>query len=145
VAPRIPERRLEVRVLPGPGSAKLTSLALAAQVEPLVAEHGEAIAYLASGCEPHADWATRLLDAHAAGYAAVGAGVESRDRSLAPWRPSGGRNPSFPHPLLFPSLLEPLEPSSHLEAPAYAPPRDVPADLTEPWIFEGRTAVRFDR
>jgi hypothetical protein len=145
VTPRIRERHLEVRVLPGPGSAGSTARALARQDEQVVAEggEGEAVAHLVAGCEPLADWASRLLDAHAEGYAAVGAGVESSDRTLAAWRPSGGRNPSFPHPLLFPSLLDPLQPSSELGRPAYAPPRGVAADLTEPWIFEGRTAVRF--
>ena len=89
------------------------------------------------------DWSRRVLDAHAEGFAAVGAAIETRDRSLAPWPPGGGRNPAFAHPLLFPSLLERLTPSTHLELPSYSPPRGIPDDLREPWIFEGRTGVRF--
>ena len=68
---------------------------------------------------PEPDWSSRVLDAHAEGFAAVGGSIETRDRSLRPWAPGGGRNPGFAHPLLLPSLLAGIEPSEHEGLPAY--------------------------
>ena len=137
VAPRIPARslRVEVRGAPDPD----TSAALAAQEEPLVEEEEDAVAvaYLAAGAVPAPDWSRRLLDAHEEGWAAVGGAVlaESRAdrRQLAPWAPGGGRNPRFGHPLLFPSLLDGLEPGEHDALPAYTA-----AD----GLFDARAVVR---
>ena len=122
VAPRIAERRLGVVVRgePDPGLAA----ALAAQEEPLVENDPVAVAHLTAGATPAPDWSRRLLDAHEEGWAAVGGSVvpESRveRRRLAPWAAGGGRNPRFGHALLFPSLLDGLEPGEHEGLPAYA-------------------------
>jgi hypothetical protein len=139
VAPRIP-RALAVRG----GDPE----ALAAQEEPLVEEaDAAAIAHLADGCAPSADWSRRILDVHQEGYAVVGGAVEPAGgllerrrlaKALAPWKPGGGRVPRFQHPLLCPSLVldvegDWLDPVEGL--PALRPPDD------EPWIYDGRIVV----
>src|SRR5205823_14216157 len=112
VRPRIDERRL--RVVVHGGSDPDTDAALARQEEPTVDENAVTVAHLVAGAAPAPDWSRLLLDAHAEGWSAVGGAVEvegglgaRRDRRrLAPWAPGGGRNPRFPAPLLFPSLLD---------------------------------------
>ena len=150
VEPRIGARTLAVELRPGPADlVEETRHALAAQ-EGLVLDtsNAEVLAHLAPGCQPAPDWSRRLLDAHAEGYAAVGGSVEpsggplARRRAaaaLAPWRPGGGRNPSFAHPLLLPSLVRGLEPSwlPDVEGlPALRPPEQ------EPWLYDARVLVR---
>lgn len=134
VQPRIRERRLAVVVHGGPDPE--TAAALAAQDEPIVDEGAEAVAHLVAGARPAPDWSRLLLDAHAEGYLAVGGAVEARSRPLrrrlAPWAPGRGRNPRFPHPLLFPSLLDGTEPGAYEGFPAYTG-----AD----GLFEGRAVV----
>ena len=134
VLPRIGDRRLAV-VVHGSESRE-TAAALACQDEPLVQEDAVAIAHLVAGALPSHDWSQRILDAHAEGWSAVGGSVESRDRALRPWAPGGGRNPTFPGPLLLPSLLDGLEPSEHIGLPAYAG-----ADR----LFDGRIRLRLPR
>ena len=139
VRPRIADRRLAVVVHGGedPG----TESALAHQEEPLVAEDAVAVAYLVTGAVPAPDWSRLLLDAHAEGYAAVGGAVEveggwstrGERKRLAPWALGGGRNPRFDRPLLFPSLLDGLEPESHEGLPAFSG-----SDA----LFEGKAVVR---
>lgn len=135
VAPRIAARRLAVVVHGGgdPG----TEAALAAQQERLVECDAVALAHLVPGAMPAPDWSSRLLDAHAEGWAAVGGAVEPTrlrgGRTLAPWAPGRGRNPRFALPLLLPSLLAGLEPGEHAGLPAY---------LGEDGLFEGRAVVR---
>jgi hypothetical protein len=136
VAPRIDERRLAVVVHDGDDDE--TTAALAAQEEPLVAEGAVATAHLVPGALPAPDWSRRVLDAHAEGFAAVGGSIEGGDRSLRPWAPGGGRNPSFEHPLLLPSLLAGIEPGEHAGLPAHAPDE-------EPWLFDGRIRLRLRR
>ncbi len=135
VRPRISERRLEV-VLHGAPDAE-TEAALAAQEEPLVEEGAVAFAHLVPGAAPAPDWSRLLLDAHAEGYAAVGGALDVSGRAerkrLAAWAPGGGRNPRFGEPLLLPSLLDGLEPSTHLGLPAFTGPDA---------LFEGRALVR---
>lgn len=135
VAPRIAERRLGVVVAGEPDPE--TTAALAAQEEPLVVEDAVATAFLVPGASPAPDWSRRLLDAHAEGWPAVGGAVlavRRRDRArLSAWAPGGGRNPRLGLPLLFPSLLEGLQPGSHEGLPAYDG-----ADC----LFEGRAVVR---
>ncbi len=132
VAPRIAERRLEVRVHGGPNEA--TAIALAAQEEPIVDSDAAAIAHLVAGAIPPPEWSRILLDAHAEGWAAVGTAVVSqrRDRSLDPWAATGGRNPRFDDPLLLPSLLPEADLSEHLGLPAY---------VESDGLFDGRIAV----
>ena len=111
------------------------------QEEPLVPlEEAEAVAYLARDCEPAPDWSARVLDAHQEGYAVVGGSIDAgRSSALAPWRETAGRNPSFPHPLLCPSLvggasgrwLEDVE-----GLPAFEPAPN------EPSIYDGRIRIR---
>jgi hypothetical protein len=138
VRPRIAERRLGVLVH-GERGAELEA-ALAAQEEPLVDEDAVALAYLAPSALPAPSWSRLLLDAHAEGYAAVGAAVEAesrRDRRrFRPWAPGGGRNPRFDAPLLLPSLLDGLKPTVHESLPAY---------IGDDALFEGRAVVRLRR
>ncbi len=136
VLPRIDERRLAV-VVRGGADAE-TAAALAAQEEPLVEADAIATAHLVAGAVPAPDWSRRILDAHAEGFVAVGGSIESRDRSLRPWAPGGGRNPAFSHPLLLPSLLAGLAPGEHEGLPAYVPDG-------EPAIFDGRIRLRLPR
>ena len=136
VLPRIAERRLGV-VVHG-GADEGTAAHLAAQQEPPVETDAAAVAHLVAGALPAPDWTSRILDAHAEGFAAVGGSVETRDRALRAWAPGGGRNPGFTQPLLFPSLLVGLEPSEHAGLPAYVPGAD-------PWIFDGRIRLRLPR
>ena len=135
VRPRIPERRLGV-ILHGEPDAE-TEAGLAAQEEPLVTEGAIALAHLVPGAVPAPDWSRLVLDAHAEGYAAVGGALVARGRPerrrLAPWAPGGGRNPRFGRPLLLPSLLDGLEPSTHLGLPAYSG-----GDA----LLEGRAVIR---
>lgn len=136
VRPRIDERRLGVAVRGGPDER--TATALAAQEEPLVEHDLVAIAHLVAGAAPVPDWSRRTLDALTEGYAAVGGSIESADRALRPWAPGGGRNPTFPHPLLLPSLLVGLEPVEHLGLPAWAA-------TDETWLYDGRIRTRLPR
>ena len=135
VRPRIDERRLAVRVH-GPSEPELDA-ALAAQVEPLVAEDAVAVAHLVAGAIPAPDWSRLLLDAHAEGYAAVGPSIDGESRAdrrrFAAWAPGGGRNPRFAEPLLLPSLLDDLGTGTVEDLPAYTG-RD--------GLFEGRAVVR---
>jgi hypothetical protein len=136
VAPRISERRLAVVVHGGDDEG--TAAALAAQTEPFVEQDPVATAHLVAGALPEPDWSARVLDAHAEGYVAVGGSIETRDRSLRPWSPGGGRNPAFAHPLLLPSLLAGLEPGEHEGLPAYEAE-------DEPSLFDGRIRLRLPR
>jgi hypothetical protein len=138
VQPRISERRLRVEV--HGGSNQDLEAALAAQEEPVVNGEGVAVAHLVAGALPAPDWSRLLLDAHAEGYAAVGGSVavESRieRRRFARWAPGGGRNPRFDRPLLFPSLLDGLEPGEQDGLPAFE---------GDDALFEGRAVVRLRR
>lgn len=138
VRPRIAERRLSVVVQGGPDAE--TEVALAAQDEPLVSEDAVAVAHLVPGAAPAPDWSRLVLDAHAEGYAAVGSALEVESRAerrrFAAWAPGGGRNPRFGQPLLLPSLLDGLEPTTHLDLPAFA---------GDDALFEGRAVVRLRR
>ena len=136
VGPRIAERRLAVVVHGGEDAE--TAAALAAQGEPLVEAGAAATAHLVAGAIPAPDWSRRVLDAHAEGFAAVGGSIETHDRSLRAWAPGGGRNPTFSHPLLLPSLLAGLEPGEHRGLPAYDPEG-------ESAIFDGRIRLRLRR
>lgn len=140
VAPRI-ERRLAVEGA-DPG-------ALDAQEEPVVPlEQADAVAYLAAGVVPAADWSRRVLDAHQEGYAIVGGSVAvdagplagRRARAaLGPWAPGTGRVPGFPHALVCPSVVRDVEPewAEPVEGlPALRPPE------LEPWVYDGRVALR---
>ncbi|MBA2383712.1 MAG: hypothetical protein H0V68_03505, partial [Actinobacteria bacterium] len=91
-----------------------------------------------AGAIPEPDWSRRVLDAHAEGFVAVGGSIESRNRALRPWAPGGGRNPSFGHPLLLPSLLAGIEPDEHEGLPAHFPD-------DEPSLFDGRIRLRLRR
>jgi hypothetical protein len=139
VAPRIATRALEVRV--HGGSDPATTAALAAQDEALVERDGAAVAHLFAGAEPPPGWSRLLLDAHEEGWAAVGTAVVEagrggrRDHRLDPWR-AGGRNPRFDEPLLLPSLLPGIEPTTHLGLPAYT---------GDEGLFNGRITVTLPR
>ena len=125
--------------------AELGNEPLAEDVEVGPRDASGARAFLPDGAEPAPDWQERVAALHAEGYAAVGGAVERaggllRRRGtpeLEPYAPGGGRHPRFPHPLVCPSLLPPLEPNDEIAGlPAYRPDGD------EPWMFDGRAVVR---
>jgi hypothetical protein len=97
--------------------------------------------------DPASDWEERARAAHAEGYAAVGGSLvweggllRRAPKELAPYAPGGGRNPAFPHPLVCPSLLPPLEPNADVAGlPAWRRRGD------EPWIYDARLRVRLRR
>jgi len=81
----------------------------------------------------------KIRAAHAEGYAAVGGAVDLRRRptELEPYKPNGGRNPAFAHPLVCPSLLPPLEPNDEVAGlPAWRPEGE------EPWLYDARIRLR---
>jgi hypothetical protein len=94
--------------------------------------------------EPDDGWHALVRAAHEQGYAAVGGSIAPEgglfrraDPELEPYAPGGGRNPSFAHPLVCPSLLPPLEPNAEVAGlPAWRPEGD------EPWIYDARATVR---
>jgi hypothetical protein len=96
--------------------------------------------------EPAADWARRVAESHADGFAVVASAIaweggwrHPRPHALDPYRPGPGRVPGFAHPLVCPSVidgvrLERLRDVAGL--PAYAAPAD------EPWVYDGRIVLR---
>jgi len=98
--------------------------------------------FFAAG-EPDGGWLERARALHEEGFAAVGGAVAVErgllrrpPAELEPYAPGGGRHPRFPHPLVCPSLLPPLEPNAEVAGlPAYRP------DGGEPWMFDGRLVV----
>jgi hypothetical protein len=95
--------------------------------------------FFGDGAEPAQDWPERAAALHAEGYEAVGGAIVVRRAAaeLEPYGPEGGRHPRFPHPLVCPSLLPPLEPNDEVAGlPAYRPSGD------EPWMFDGRMVIR---
>jgi hypothetical protein len=150
VLPRLTSRTLSVRIGPGTDKAvRTTETALATQDEP-VEDEGEAVAFLAAGCEPAQDWSRRILDSHEEGFAACGGSIEvtggllgrrSMSRQLAPWRPGFGRAPSWPRPLVCPSILAELEERAAWLKPVAGLPALDPSGLAEPWICDGRIRV----
>jgi len=90
------------------------------------------------GAEPEADWVARAAELHREGYSAVGGAIDGL--RLAEYAPGGGRHPRFPHPLVCPSLLPPLQPNAEVAGlPAYRPQGD------EPFMFDGRLVLRVRR
>jgi hypothetical protein len=147
VAPRIARRALAVRGA-DPG-------ALDALEEPPVPEsEAEAVAQLAPGVVPDPDWSRRVLDAHERGYAAVagsvaveGGPLERRrlGRELAAWRPGVGVVPGFDRPLLCASVLAGtrVRPADEVAGlPAVWPPDPFSVEDREPWLYDGRIALR---
>jgi len=95
--------------------------------------------FLPDGAEPAPDWRERARALHEEGYGAVGGAVQVRraPAELAPYAAGGGRHPRFPHSLVCPSLLPPLEPNDEVAGlPAYRPEGE------EPWMFDGRLVIR---
>ena len=111
---------------------------LEADVEVLRRDVSRRVAHLPPEVEPAPDWHELTRAAHEEGYAAVGGSLDAgRARELRPYRPGGGRNPSFTEPLVCPSLLLPLAPNCTVAGlPAWRPEGD------EPWIYDGRIAAR---
>jgi hypothetical protein len=116
------------------------------EVEVLPRNAADARVFAAEAAELSPGWHEQVAALHAEGYAAVGGAIElpegrlrrrRRPAELAPYVRGGGRHPRFPHPLVCPSLLPPLEPNCEVAGlPAYAPDGD------EPWMFDGRLVVR---
>jgi hypothetical protein len=101
-------------------------------------------AFVPDSTEPEPGWHELVAALHAEGYAAVGGAIlesrglrRRRSAELVPYMPGGGRHPRFPHPLVCPSLLAPLEPNDEVAGlPAYRP------EGREPWMFDGRAVIR---
>jgi hypothetical protein len=114
-------------------------LSLDLTVAPRVAEPN---AELPPELEPAPDWAQRVRDTHAEGYAVVAGAIDwegRRPRSLAAYTPGPGRLPGFAGALIAPSVLPgvELERLDDVEGlPAYAAPRD------EPWVYDGRIVLK---
>ncbi len=113
---------------------------LEVEVQPRAAEAARAFL---GDAEPAPDWHERATAAHREGYAAVGGSVEwdggllsRKPGELAPYDAGGGRNPTFAHPLVCPSLLPPLEPNAEV---AGLPAWQLEGD--EPWIYDARLRV----
>jgi hypothetical protein len=141
VRPRISRRALAVR---GADPGALDGL----EEPPVPEAEAEAIARLAPGCVPAPDWSRRILDAHEEGYAAVGGSVDAASgwlrkapAALEPYAPGRGRVPAFEHPLLCASVVRDVEPEwVEIEGfPALVPPDE------EPWLYDGRIAIRLKR
>ncbi|MHB8470112.1 MAG: hypothetical protein ACYDCH_10210 [Gaiellaceae bacterium] len=124
--------------------SELGNAALEENVEVAARDASGARLHAPADAEPSADWQERVRTLHAEGYAAVGGAVAVErglrrrgGHALAPYAPGGGRHPRFPHPLVCPSLLPPLEPNDEVAGlPAYRPTGD------EPWMFDGRIVLR---
>ena len=124
--------------------AELGNAALERDVEVSTRDASQARTFLPNGVEPSADWLERAHALHAEGFAAVGGAIEGErglfrrvPAELEPYAPGGGRHPRFPHPLVCPSLLPPLEPNDEVAGlPAYRPDGD------EPWMFDARLVLR---
>ena len=85
------------------------------------------------GATPDEAWLERARELHAEGYAAVGGAIHG----LREYAPGGGRNPRFPHPLVCPSLLPPLEPNAEVAGlPAWRPVEE------EPFMYDGRLVLK---
>ncbi len=112
-------------------------------VEVAARDAGAARAFLPEDAEPSPGWLERVRALHEEGYAAVGGSValergplRRREPALAPYASGGGRHPRFPHPLVCPSLLAPLEPNAEVAGlPAYQPEDE------EPYMFDGRLVI----
>jgi hypothetical protein len=113
-------------------------------VDVLPRDASGARAFIPDGADPEPGWHDLVAALHAEGYAAVGGAIleprglrRRRSPELEPYASGGGRHPRFPHPLVCPSLLPPLEPNAEVAGlPAYRP------DRTEPWMFDGRAVIR---
>ena len=122
--------------------AELGNPTLERDVDVVPRDAAAARTFFPEGAEPAADWHERARALHEEGFAAVGGAVEIRRApdALRPYAPGGGRHPRFPHPLVCPSLLPPLEPNDEVAGlPAYRPDGD------EPWMFDGRLVLRLRR
>ena len=124
--------------------AELGNAPLEEAVDVVPRDASAARAFLPDGVEPAPGWQELARALHAEGYSAVGGAVEPehgllrrKSAELEPYAPGGGRHPRFPHPLVCPSLLPPLEPNAEVAGlPAFVPEGD------EPSMFDGRLVVR---
>jgi hypothetical protein len=124
--------------------SELGNALLERDVEVAARDATRARPFLPEGVEPDGDWLERIRALHEEGFSAVGGALAAppsrlgrRDPALAPYAPGGGRNPTFPHPLVCPSLLPPLEPNDEVAGlPAWRP-----VDR-EPWLYDGRAVLR---
>jgi hypothetical protein len=124
--------------------AELGNDALERDVHVAPRDAAQARTFFPDGMEPSPAWLERAHALHAEGYGAVGGAVETERGlfrrtapELEPYAPGGGRHPRFPHPLVAPSLLPPLEPNDEVAGlPAYRPEGD------EPTMFDARLVLR---
>ena len=109
--------------------AELGTAAWEAEVDVAARDASGARVY---GAQPDDDWRARAHELHAEGYGAVGGAIEGSKTYT-----QGGRSPRFPHPLVCPSLLPPLEPNCEVDGlPAWRP------EDAEPFMYDGRLVLR---
>jgi hypothetical protein len=124
--------------------AELGNEALERDLDVAPRDASDARVFLGDGAEPGPEWRQHVRRLHEEGFSAVGGAVEQEtgllrrpDPALESYAPGGGRNPAFPHPLVCPSLLPPLEPNTEIAGlPAWRPEAD------EPWIYDARATIR---
>ena len=128
--------------------SELGSAVLARDLE-VLPRPGGPNADLPGSVEPAPDWAERVRETHAEGFAVVAGAItwpagllHPRPRELEAYVPGQGRVPGFASPLLCPSVL----PGVELERlgdiaglPAFAAPRD------DPWVYDGRIVLNVKR
>ena len=123
--------------------AELGNDPLERELEVVARDASSARAFLDEN-EPADGWYERVRALHEEGYSAVGGAIRKErgllrrgHSELEPYEPGGGRNPGFPHPLVCPSLLSPLEPNTTVAGlPAWRP------EGGEPWMYDARIEVR---
>jgi hypothetical protein len=124
--------------------AELGNFAPELEVDVAPRDATTARAFLPTHADLDADWEERVYAAHLEGYAAVGGSIEwitgrlrRAPKELEPYAPGGGRNPTFAHPLVLPSLIPPLEPNTEVAGlPSWRPEGD------EPWVYDARIKLR---
>jgi hypothetical protein len=153
VLARLDGRALGV-VLSGGDSelAAITHEALQRQKETLD-DCSEITAFLPAGALPPPDWSTKVLDAHAEGYGAVGGSIGVRGSrftrrkeraELEPWRTAKGRQPGWSRPLLCPSLhRDVVQRVRWLEPVAGLPAVSLP-DFPDRWLWDGTISLEID-
>ena len=125
--------------------AEIGNDALERDVDVVARDASAARTFFPDGAEPDEGWHARARALHEEGFAAVGGAVATKGGlfrrgrpELEPYAPGGGRHPRFPHPLVCPSLLAPLEPNDEVAGlPAYRP-----EERGEPSMFDGRLVLR---
>ena len=139
VAPRIDARTLAVEVHGGARSGHERRARRAGGAAVARGAMPSAVAHLVAGAIPPPEWSRIAPRRARRGLGGGRDGVDRhwpRPRARRPGAAGGGRNPRFDQPLLLPSLLAGIEPTTHLGLPAYA---------GDDGLFDGSVAVTLPR